>query len=135
MPRYSAEVRAAVIAQVLKGVSLREAARQHGVSHTQVQRWCDKENVPARAAEKDIGELVEEHLRLEIQTLGAIAEHAQDKEWLSQQPAGELGTFFGIMSDKAHLKLAALERAQRAHEAQQDTLPDRTDRDDPPPGS
>jgi len=106
---YSDTVKAAVITDLLLGVATMQIAEKHGVAKKTVQRW--KENVPECASKKDLGELVAEHMHLELETLGAIARHAADQKWLRAQRAGDVATLYGVMSDKLHVKLAAWEAA------------------------
>jgi len=111
---YPQQKIADVVADLFMGMSQEKAAEKHGVSRNSVQKWA--KNVQIKKT--DIGDLVEEHLRNELRTLSVVAEHTQDKEWLAKQSANDVAVLYGVMSDKAHAKLAALERAQRQSQAQ-----------------
>ena len=113
---------AAVLTEIALGMSIRKAAQKHGVDHTTVLKWVKKS--PEVTKKKEIGDLVEDHLRNELRTLSAIAEHTQDKEWLAKQSSDDLAILYGVMSDKAHAKLAALASAQRQAQAEQEDLAD-----------
>jgi hypothetical protein len=102
------------------GMSARKAAEKHGVTHPTVIKWA--KNFPELSEKKDIGDLVEDHLRNELRTLSAIAEHTTDKEWLAKQSSDALAILYGVMSDKAHAKLAALATAQRQQQATQENI-------------
>lgn len=111
---YTQQKIAEALADLMLGMSQEKVAQKHGVARNSVQKWS--KNVQIK--KPDIGDLVEEHLRNELETLSVIAEHTKDKEWLGKQSANDVAVLYGVMSDKAHAKLAALERAQREHQRQ-----------------
>ena len=113
---YSQIKVAGVLADLMLGMSQREAATKHKVSRDSVRRWA--KTIPESATKKEIGELVEEHLRSELRALGAIANAVQDPAWIAKYPPDSVAVLYGVMSDKAHVKLAALERVQREHQAE-----------------
>jgi hypothetical protein len=54
--------------------------------------------------------LVAKHLEVSLKGATAIAEKAMDAEWLHKQNAAELGTLYGILTDKSIRVLDALAR-------------------------
>lgn len=112
---YSQVKIAAVMADLALGVSSRKAAEKHKVSRPTVQKWAKQ--LPKLAQKKDLGEMVEEHLRGEISTLGTILGYCEDKAFVGEYGAN-IAVLYGVISDKAHAKLAALERSQREYQAQ-----------------
>ena len=113
---YSQEKMAPVMADLVLGVSGRKAAQKHGVTHTTVQDWAKK--LPKLATKRDLGEMVEEHLRAEIHTLGTLLGYVEDKAFAGEF-GSEVAVLYGVISDKAHAKLAALERSQREYQQAQ----------------
>lgn len=114
---YSQDKIAQVMADLVLGCSARAAAEKHNVSHTTVSTWAKK--LPELATKRDIGEQVGEHLQREISTLGTLLGYVEDKTFAGEY-GDKIAVLYGVISDKAHTKLAALERAQREFQRDQD---------------
>lgn len=105
------------MAALLAGQGVNATADQFKIDKSVVCRWRQRlpsdvlDQVAANSADK-FGKLLAEGLEMNLRTLKAIAEHAQDKKWLAQQGAAELGTFFGIVSDKTLRMFEAAESAR-----------------------
>ena len=117
MPRYSAEVKAAVMAMLLAGGTPAQAAKEHGVSVSCIKNWR-KECPELPLKQPDIGDLVEGLLRSELRCLNSIADWAEEEPARIGARGSEIAVFYGVMSDKAHAKLAALSFAQREYQQQ-----------------
>jgi transposase-like protein len=118
---HSDETRAAVLAALLAGQSVHKVADQFQVGRATVQRWRDQAGLGVGRAEPqkqaEIGELVLNHIRSALLALNAQAVLAADPAWLAAQPASELAVLYGVMADKAHRLLAALEPAPEHDDA------------------
>ena len=109
-------IRAAALADLLLGCTISEVARKHGVDRKTVRGWKDaypqvspSPPVVPQQKERDLGALVADYLATGLQTLTAQARVAGDPDWITQQPAGELAIFHGVLADKLVRILAALE--------------------------
>lgn len=104
---YAPEVKAAVMAALMDGQSLRQVARDHGVPKGTVEHWGNEakrlvtsvSNVSDTKRER-IGELLIDLLVAKIEAQIAISQHATDKVWLLKQDASALAMFYGVSDDK-----------------------------------
>lgn len=104
---YTTEVKAAVMAALMDGQSLRQVAREHGVPKGTVEHWGNeaKRIVTSVSTVSDtkrerIGELLIDLLIAKIEAQTAISRHATDKAWLFKQDASALAMFYGVSDDK-----------------------------------
>ena len=118
---------AAVLADIMLGMPKSKAAEKHGVAERTVYNWA--EQLQELRPQKEISELVKEHMLHELESLRAIAEHAQNESWLRAQPAGDVAVLYGVISDKLHIKLAAWQQADKLHRENAAHIPSST----PPP--
>ncbi len=110
--QHSPEVRAAVIAALLEGQSIHQVAREYKIPRTTVRRW-NQEGGPSNGPQKkEIGELILDYLRANLETLYVQAQHFRDKNWLGRQSAENLAVLHGVMTDKAIRLLEAYGRAE-----------------------
>jgi hypothetical protein len=110
---HSDETRAAVLAALLEGQSINHVAETFHLDRKTVRDWgrlagVTSPHVPQQQA-AEIGDLVIRHVRSALLALEAQARVASDPAWLASQPASDLAVLYGIMADKAHRILAALE--------------------------
>jgi transposase-like protein len=110
MPRYSPEVKAAVIAQLLAGASLAEAAKIHGVSKSIAKKWADDNKCTLVHGKRPAGDLIETYVRTAFAALIKHAEIAQDEDWLKQHEPNSVAVLHGVIADKLY---AVLDRARR----------------------
>lgn len=104
---YSPEVKAAVMAALMDGQSLRQVEREYGVPKSTVAAWGKEAEsaiggvptVPDTKRER-IGELLIDLLVAKIEAQIAISQHAKDKVWLLKQDASALAMFYGVSDDK-----------------------------------
>ena len=112
----SPEEKAAVMGALMAGQSVSAAARQYKISRNTIVRWraaAGLDNGASISQEKrdELGDLIGDVLKAILGTLRIQAEQFRDREWLSRQPASELGVLFGILADKAFRILEAAETA------------------------
>lgn len=114
---YNSEARAAVLAAILSGSSLREISRAMHIPETTVARWRDQAGIgpkppdPRLLGEEkkaDLGERVGDYLDDILVSLRAQAIHTRDPDWLARQDAGQLAILHGVLADKAVRLLGAL---------------------------
>lgn len=116
--RYGAEVRAAVLADLLSGLSLRKTAKKHGVSLATVNVWKAAErsvlDQSSTVKKEELGELVIELIMDNLRGLRAIARlPVDDPEWLKKQSAHDLALYAGVQTDKLIGVLNALRERDR----------------------
>ncbi len=102
MASHSSEVKAAVVAALLQGQSICQVAKEYHVPKGTVSYW--KQTLGSRQTptqKKEIGDLVLEYLRANLETLKAQAEQFKDPKWLSRQSAENAAVLHGVMTDKA----------------------------------
>lgn len=111
MSKYDETTRAAVMAALLEGQSVSSVAREYQIPKGTVSNWrrSVERGVRSDCTQKgDMGDLLLELLRSNVESLIAISRATQDPEWIKKQDAAELGTFFGIKHDKAVRMVEAL---------------------------
>lgn len=110
--QYSEEQRAAVMAALLAGQSISEAAGQYGVPIGTVKGWSrgtDRPRVQLDASTKnEIGELLLAYVRKALTTLTAQLEVFADGVWLRKQGASDLAVLHGVGTDKVIRLLEAM---------------------------
>ncbi len=114
------EVQAEIIAALLTGQfqTDEQVAKATGVSKVTVCRI--RKHIPEEylkqleLLKKDwLGELVGEYLEESLRSLIRIDQVTRSEEWLCQQDAASLATFYGVKADKAYRLMEAIERANR----------------------
>lgn len=116
---YTPEVKAAVMAALMEGQSIRQVEREYGVPKSTVAAWGKEAEsviggvptVPDTKKER-IGELLIELLIAKIEAQIAISKHATDKVWLLKQDASALAMFYGVSDDKLIRLLEKFESAE-----------------------
>ena len=112
MQRYPPETKAAVLAALATGESVRCAARRFGISRNTVTAWRAElaGSLVAEPQKKEaLGEQVYGYLEESITTLGAQARFVRDPAWLKQQSAADIAMLHGVMFDKTARLLGALQ--------------------------
>lgn len=116
---YSPEVKAAVMAALMDGQSIRQVAREMGVPKGTVEHWGNEAkrlvtsvSVVSDTKRERIGELLIELLVAKIEAQIAISKHAADKVWLLKQDASALAMFYGVSDDKLIRLLEKFESAE-----------------------
>ena len=116
MTKYTDETKAAVMAALLQGQSVSSIARDYDIPKGTVSSWKTR-GVGGISAEnatqkKEIGELLVEYLRTNLEALIAQAQHFKDKDWLTKQSAESAAVLHGVMTDKAIRLIEALSRSE-----------------------
>ena len=109
---YSDEQKAAVMAALLAGQSVREVAREYHIPHSTVAGWSAKMNrqqVADPATKKELGALILEYLHEVLGTLILQQTVFRDEGWLRKQQASELAVLHGVLTDKAIRLLEAFD--------------------------
>jgi transposase-like protein len=115
LPKYSNDTKAAVIAMVAAGATLRDAAEQHGCSHMAVRDWVKKAglNLQDLTQKPSISDLLENYIREVFLTLVDHLELSRNPKWRDKQGAAELATFDGVHTDKCFRVLESIATQQR----------------------
>ena len=108
------------MAALLTGQSVGAIADQYHLPRGTVSSWKNRAtglqsvaDVADTATQKrEIGNLVLEYLRANLETLHNQVRLFGNEEWLRQQPAGEVAVLHGILTDKAIRLLEALASSQ-----------------------
>lgn len=110
---HDPEVRAAVMAALLQGQAVTAVAEEYKVPTSTVSRWKEAKRRAREAvgkdADPDVGGLLLEYLRENLETLRAQARAFRDLEWLRGQEAADVAVLHGVLTDKAVRLLEALE--------------------------
>jgi transposase-like protein len=112
--QYSAETKAAVMAALLTGQSINQVAKEYNLPRSTVASWRQRapgvQPVQDTKKSAEIGDLLLQYLKTNLETLRVQAEHFRDKAWLSRQSAESAAVLHGVMTDKAIRLLEALSR-------------------------
>ena len=101
MAKYSNETKAAVMAALVAGQSINQAAKEYKIPKSTISRWKNSDVPLDGTQKKDVGVLLLEYLQTNLEALKAQAEHFKDKEWLKRQNAADVAVLHGVMTDKA----------------------------------
>ena len=111
--KYDDDTKAAVMAALLEGQSIRSVAEEYDIPRGTVGGWARKakkqgvSNV-SDTKKAEIGDLLIKYLSQNLQALQTQAKQFADEEWLCKQNAAEVATLHGVMTDKAVRLLKAL---------------------------
>jgi len=117
MPRgipHSPELRAEVIAAVLAGTSVAQAAAQFGLDKGLVSRWVAANPLQPVATDQrtraeELGDHILALIDQHVVTISAQLSFATRTEWLEKQSAAELAQLVAVERDTALRLLAGLE--------------------------
>lgn len=112
---YSSETKAAVLAALLTGQAASYVSREYNVPASTVKDWLSqmksgKISPDDPSQKNEIGGLILEYLKANLQALKAQTELFADQKWLSRQGASELAVLHGVMTDKAVRLLEAMSK-------------------------
>lgn len=107
MKEYTPEVKAAVMAALMEGQSLRQIEREYGVAKSTVAAWGKDvegivggvQTVPDTKKEQIQGLLIDLFVA-KLKSQISLAEHAGDKDWLQKQEASAVAMLLGVSDDK-----------------------------------
>lgn len=120
--KYSSESKAAAMAALLAGQSCSQVAAEYKIPEGTVKAWSvrmrARPEVAAVASENnrvatekkatEIGDLLVQYLRANLETLAAQQVVFRDPVWLRDQTADALAVLHGVLTDKAVRLLEAL---------------------------
>lgn len=114
--QYDPETKAAAMAALLTGQSISAVADEYKIPRGTVASWRRvAKTAPMYEADqpqkREVGDLLLDYLRANLQALRAQAEVFSDRHWLAQQDASELAVLHGVMTDKAIRLMEAFGRA------------------------
>jgi transposase-like protein len=119
---HPADIRAEVVAAVLAGTTIAQAARQYGLSKQTVSRWVGLDGTNGTDNARDLGELILELIADHITTIQAQLQATTRPEWLEKQPAAELAQLVAVERDTVLRLLAGLRPVERQPELGSATL-------------
>jgi len=96
---YTAEVRAQVMGALLAGQSISSCSREFKIPKGTISGWKNRGS-DYETQKRDIGPLLVEYLRKNLEALTAQAEQFSKPDWLAEQSASELAILHGVMTDK-----------------------------------
>jgi len=107
---HPTELRAEVIAAVLAGMSIVQAAARYNLDKGLISRWVASVATDSRVrdAQVDLGERLLELIDQHVTTLCAQLQAAARPEWLEKQPAAELAQLVVAERDTVLRLLAGL---------------------------
>jgi hypothetical protein len=96
------ELRAQVVAAVLAGTTIMQAARQYGLSKQTISDWLQVDDVRTLRTQKidDLQTLIERYLEVGFRAMITQAEVLGDPEYCRRQEADKLAIAHGVLGDK-----------------------------------
>lgn len=127
--KHGDEIQAQVMASLLAGQGVSEIAEQYNLPESTVREWrstlTDEQFAEIRAKKGEkVESLLFNYLCQILTTLEAQAKVASEREYILEQPAGELAVLHGVMADKGIRLLEAAERARAAAPPQLNPAPE-----------
>jgi transposase-like protein len=119
---YSDETKAAALAALLAGQSISQVATEYHLPEGTVNSWRSRMKVTQTQGEcinnasnalpkkEEIGNLILDYLKTNLDTLKIQAETLRDKQWILKQDAQSIAVLHGVMMDKAIRLLEAFGR-------------------------
>lgn len=116
--KHDQDIQSQVMASLLAGQGVSEIAAEYKLPESTVREWrstLTPEQVAELRAKKGerIESLLFNYLTQILATLEAQAKVASEREYILEQPAGELAVLHGVMADKGIRLLEAAERARQ----------------------
>lgn len=117
--KHGDQIQAQVMASLLAGQGVSEIAAEYNLPESTVREWRSS-LTPEQFAEvrakkgAQVETLLFDYLVQILTTLKAQAAVASEREYIIEQPAGELAVLHGVMADKGIRLLEAAERARTA---------------------
>jgi|SRR5262252_3800255 len=109
---HPVQLRGQVIAAVLAGTTIAQAARDYGLAKQTVARWVRETNGSDETeSARDLGDLIVDLIAQHVVTLSAQLQAAARPEWLEKQPAAELAQLVVAERDTVLRLLAGLRPA------------------------
>lgn len=114
--QHSEQVRAQVIAALLAGQGVTEVATQYNLAKSVVSRLkaslSDGEMEQVGTQKRlSLATLIENLLRMSLETATRLAHNSQDEQWFYKQNAADVAILFGVITDKSIKIVEAAENA------------------------
>lgn len=111
--KYTNETKSAVLAALLTGQAASFVAKEYNIPESTIKDWGAKAKAGGYSTDnpsqkKDIGDLLVEYLRANIEALRKQAEVFGEPDYLRKNSAENLAVLHGVMADKAVRLLEAL---------------------------
>lgn len=121
---YDPEVKAAVMAALLAGQSIRQIEQETGVPKSTVAAW-GKETGELVPSVRDILDTKKERIRgllvdlfiAKLESQISMSQHAADKDWQRKQDASAFAMLLGVSDDKLFRMLERFESARSEPES------------------
>lgn len=115
---HSEAVQAAVMAALLAGQLPPDVAAQHGIPERTIRDWRNSPKFAVLRREKrtEIEDQVMALLAANLKGLRNAIEVCTGTEYVERQPASEMATLIGVVSDKSFRLLEAISAADREPE-------------------
>jgi transposase-like protein len=110
MKEHDPEVKAAVMAALLAGQGVNEAAREYSLPTSTVSRWRKIARLEA-GQEEDVGTLLMGFLMAALETVTAQQLVFSDPEWVRKQKASDMAILHGVQVDKIVRLLEAMSKS------------------------
>jgi transposase-like protein len=110
MKEHDPEVKAAVMAALLAGQGVNEAAREYSLPTSTVSRWRKIARLEA-GQEEDVGTLLMGFLVAALETVTAQQLVFSDPEWVRKQKASDMAILHGVQVDKIVRLLEAMSKS------------------------
>ncbi len=115
MAIHDETTKAAAMAALLEGQSVSSVAKEYKIPKGTVSRWKKaaltggvREERTQKGDEGSMGDLLMELLETNVRSLIAISKATSQEDWIKEQGAAELATFFGVKHDKVVRMIEAL---------------------------
>ena len=129
---HSDETKAAVMAALLAGQSISQVAREYHLPEGTVKAWRSRQHIAQTQRDalgvatdatpkKEVGDLILEYLRANLEALRAQAKVFSDPNWLKTQEAQSLAVLHGVMTDKAVRLLEAFGKSSEVMDEPRDS--------------
>jgi transposase-like protein len=106
---HSPELRAQVVAAVLAGTAISQAAAQFRIDHSLVSRWVAQDAPDQRARDtRDLGDLILELIASHVTTIQSQLQTVARPEWVEKQSAADLAQLVAVERDTTLRLLAGL---------------------------
>lgn len=110
--RHPVDLKAAIVAGLLQGVSPQQLALDHDVAERTIQDWAKHLGGINALRQGRLDDLLYQTMTENLETLAAQSRFFRERGWLEKQNAADCAVLYGVVSDKTVRVLAAIERAQ-----------------------
>jgi transposase-like protein len=108
---HNDQTKASVMAALLAGQSVADAAKQYHIPEGTVHEWKRQAKGVQTLKKEELSELVGNCLREFLTSIQVYATESRDPAYIKRQPASELAVLLGVVADKAFRILEAAEQS------------------------